>query len=202
MNVYDFDETIFEGDSEVRFFNYLGTLPQYKSVKAKFRFIEFFSKKLGWIDRTVARQWQYSFLKKVDDIDSLLEDYWNQAEKYVKKWYLEVKQPDDIIASGTPEFLMLPILKRLGLKDIVATDMDKKTGKITGHFAIEQYKLEYFKAKNYDASKIDKFYSDAYSDHFLADIAKEAWFIHGENFDQFSEWKEYFTTHEKKNERR
>lgn len=197
MNVYDFDETVFEGDSEERFFKYLKTIPGFRLVRMKFRFWEFFSKKLGWMDRTVARQIQYSFLKRVPDIDAMLEDYWDMAIKYMKPWYLEVKRPDDIIASGTPAFLMIPAIKRLGLTGLVATDMDKKTGKITGHFAVDKYKLEYFKLK-YDSTKIDKFYSDAYSDHFLADVAKQAWFIHGKNHDQFTDWNEYFKTHKKK----
>ena len=197
MNVYDFDETIFEGDCEERFFKYLSGFDGFRLTRVKFRFFEVLSKSLKLMSRTTARQIQYKFLKRIDDIDSFVEKYWDTVEKYMKPWYLEVKKEDDIIASGTPEFLIRPMVSRLGLTGLVATDMNKKTGKITGFFAVGPYKLEYFE-KEFDSNNIDKFYSDAYSDHFLADKAKHAYFIYGKNHDQMTDWNEYFKTHAKK----
>ena len=108
---------------------------------------------------------------------------------------MDRKDSEDIVASGTPAFLMEPVMKRLGLKHLVATDMDRHTGKINGMFAIGPYKIDNFK-KFFDIDVIDEFYSDAYSDHYLADVAKKAYVIHDN--DQCTEWKTYFAAHPEK----
>ncbi|MCR5484727.1 MAG: haloacid dehalogenase-like hydrolase [Clostridiales bacterium] len=192
MNVYDFDETIFTGDSEVRFFDFMFKKKGFRHFRLNFKFYDFLHN-VNIISKTKSREHQYAFLKKVKDIDTTLEEYWDEVEKYMKPWYFEVKRDDDIIASGTPRFLLEPIMKRLGLKNLVATEMDKHTGKIDGYFAIGQYKIDNFKAQ-FGLDCIDKFYSDAYTDHFLADLAKEAYVLHGEN-DEISDWNEYFDQH-------
>lgn len=194
MNVYDFDKTVFVGDTEERFFAYVFKKPGFFFDKVKYHVLE---KLYQWklIPRTPCREMQYRFLKKIDDIDSLLEAYWDENEKYMMSWYLKAKRPDDIIATGTPAFLMLPILKRLELTELSATDMDKKTGKIHGSFAIGPHKVTVFGEK-YRLEDIDNFYSDAYSDHFLAEYAKAAFLVTGDG--EMTEWNEYFSTHPKK----
>ena len=191
MNVYDFDETIFTGDSEDRFFDFMFQKKGFKHYKF---FWKFWNRlwKMHIVPKTVSREHQYKFLKDIKDLDATLEEYWDSVEKYMKPWYNEVKKDDDMIASGTPRFLLEPMLKRMGLKNLVATEMDPHTGKIDGDFAIDKYKLVNF-LKDWPEDAIDKFYSDAYTDHYLADIAKEAYVIH--DGEQFTEWKEYCRLH-------
>lgn len=191
MNVYDFDETIFTGDSEDRFFEFMFSKKGFRHYKINFKFYDMLFK-MKLITKTKSREGQYKFLKKIDNLDETLEAYWDEVEKYMKPWYNDVKRDDDVIASGTPGFLLVPILKRLGITGLVATEMDPKTGKIDGDFAVHQYKLVNFK-KKYSLDSIDKFYSDAYTDRFVAQYAKEAYVIHGD--DECTEWKEYEKTH-------
>ena len=113
----------------------------------------------------------------------------------MKSWYAAVKRPDDVIASATPRFLMEPIVARLGLTGLVATEMDPRTGKIHGEFAAGPYKVDQFR-KQFSLDEIDEFYSDAYSDHFLAEYAKRAYVVHGDG--ERTEWIAYFATHKKK----
>ena len=191
MNVYDFDKTIFTGDCEDYFFAYLFKTRGMRLHHIRYTIAERLFK-LGLLSKTRSREIQYCFLKNVGDLDALLEDYWDQHEKYMMDWYLQVKQPTDVIATGSPRFLMEPILHRLGLNNMVATEMDRKTGKITGKFALYQYKKQYF-AEQYDLNDIDNFYSDDHSDHFLAESAKHAYVVHDGG--QVSEWYDYFETH-------
>lgn len=188
MNVYDFDKTIFTGDCEDYFFEYLFKTHRMPLYHIKYVVCEkLFQHRL--LSKTRAREIMYSFLREIDDLDALLEAYWDEHEKYMMPWYLAAKRPDDVIATGSPGFLMEPILRRLGLTEMVSTDMDRKTGKITGKFAVYQYKLEYFKRK-YSLDEIENFYSDDHSDHFLAEHAKHAYVVH--DGDQISEWYSYF----------
>jgi phosphatidylglycerophosphatase C len=193
MNTYDFDETIFTGDSENRFFKFMFSKKGFRHYKINFSFYNLLWK-MHIITKTRSREHQYEFLKDIKNIDATLTEYWDEVEKYMKPWYNDYKKDDDIIASGTPRFLLEPIMKRLGLTNLVATEMDKHTGKIDGDFAIGEFKIVNFR-NQFGDDCIDKFYSDAYSDHYLADIAKEAYVIHDD--DEITEWNEYFAAHPK-----
>lgn len=197
MNVYDFDETIFRGDSEDRFFQFLFKKKGYFWYRINYNVTEFlFRCKL--LRKTTARERDYLVLKKIDKVDDLhrlVEEYWDEVEQYLLPWYETVKKPDDVIASGTPYFIMAPIVKRLGLTGLVATDMDERTGKCNGKFAVAEGKLDAF-LKQYKLSDIDNFYSDAYSDHFLADGAKHAYVV--ENCEKLVDWDEFFRLHPEK----
>ncbi len=192
MNVYDFDETIFTGDAEDRFFKFMFAKKGFRLFKIKWEYYDILAK-MHIITKTKAREGQYSFLKKVDDVDKVVAEYWAEVEKYMKPWYNDAKRDDDVIASGTPRFLLEPIVEKLGIGGLVATEMDTKTGKIDGDFAIGEFKPVNFK-NQYGLDCIDNFYSDAYSDHYLAEYAKKAFIIHGEN-DECTEWNEYFKAH-------
>lgn len=194
MNVYDFDETIFTGDSEDYFFAYLFKKPGFFWDQVRYRWYELLFK-CKLVSKNKAREAEYSLLRKIDDLDGLLADYWDQHERHMKSWYAAVKRPDDVIASATPRFLMEPIVARLGLTGLVATEMDPRTGKIHGEFAAGPYKVDQFR-KQFSLDEIDEFYSDAYSDHFLAEYAKRAYVVHGDG--ERTEWNAYFATHKKK----
>ena len=197
MNVYDFDETIFRGDSEDRFFQFMFQKKGYFWYRLNYNVTEFlFRHKI--INKTTARESDYKILKKIhkiDDLHRLVEEYWDEVEQCMLPWYDSVKRPDDVIASGTPRFIMEPIVKRLGLTGLVATEMDELTGKCAGKFAVAEGKYDQF-IKQYALSDIDDFYSDAYSDHFLADVAKRAFVV--ENCETLVEWNEYFRLHPEK----
>lgn len=190
MNVYDFDETIFTGDSENRFFDFVFAKPGFAHWKLYWKLFNRLWK-MKIVNKTVSREHQYRFLKDIKDLDSLLEEYWDSVFQYMKPWYSEVRRDDDVIASGTPRFLLEPAMRRLGLKNLVATEMDPRTGKIDGHFAIRQYKVENFK-KQFSLSDIDKFYSDDYADNYLAQYAKEAYAYKDGTI---WPWDEYFDAH-------
>ncbi len=189
MNVYDFDETIFTGDVEERFFDFMFKKKGFRHYKIKFTFYKALNR-MHLITKTVMREHQYSFLKDVEDIDATVKEYWDEMEKYMKPWYLAVKKPDDVIASGTPRFLLEPIMKKLGLTGLVATEMDPKTGKIDGDFAVGEFKVVNFK-NQYSLDEIDNFYSDAYSDYYLAKYAKQAFIVHGDD-DRLTPWDLFF----------
>lgn len=195
MNVFDFDRTIFMGDTEDRFFRYIFQKKGLFLYRLNHAFWELFYKLRLTTDKTIIRQEQYRVLKRIDNLDELIAGYWEEHAHYIMPWYLKIKQPTDIIATGTPRFLMEPIMKRLGLSGLVATDMDRKTGRITGRFTVGKHKVEAFKAQ-FNPDEIDAFYSDAYSDYPLAAYAKRAFIVHGNA--EITEWNAYFQTHPKK----
>lgn len=175
MNVYDFDRTLFPGDSSIHFWRFC--IKRYPSVllvlpKASVAMVKYWAGKYVWGD---VMQTFFGFLKHVPDITDAVEDFWNAKYEKIYKWFYEVKTPDDVIISAAPDFLIAPIAKRLGVR-CIATDMDIKTGVINGEECSGEEKLRRFREAYPDAN-IESFYSDSYSDTPLARSAERAFMV-------------------------
>ena len=187
MNIYDFDKTIYDGDSTAAFVGYCAK--RYKKtlltlLPTAWAFLLYTIK---IYTKTQFKERMYRFLKYVPDIDSALEDFWDTHECNILDYYKKQISPDDIIISASPEFLLEPICKRLGIKRLIASKVDKHTGKYDGEncWGLEKVTRLYDK---YGIDACDNFYSDSFSDTPLAKIAKEA-FIARKNV--LTPWNEY-----------
>ena len=180
MDVYDFDETVYFGDSEFHFIEYVfAKYPKMmKKYSRRYKFYRFLQKKLKLVSRDYARQKIFSFLKVLPDVDGELEQFWAEHELNLKKWYLAVTREDDVILPATPEFILKPITDKLGVK-LIGTRLDKKTGKLDGTYNFGAEKVRRFK-EIYGDIRPEKFYSDSYSDEPVAKIAEEAFMVFGE----------------------
>ncbi len=179
MNIYDFDKTIYDGDSTVNFFIYclkkcpktLLTIPRTVWYGVLF--------KLGICPKTRFKEQFYRFLRHVDNVDERLAEFWAKNESGIKTWYLDQKKSDDIIISASPEFLLKPICDKLGIT-MMASHVDKHTGIYSGTNCDGEEKIR----RLYDAfpnAVVDEFYSDSHSDDPLAGIAAKAIWVDGNN---------------------
>ena len=160
MNVYDFDETILDGDTEVYFWAWIfKNYPNLQKYHSEYLFY-ITVQKMGLITREDSRPHTYAFLKEIENIDLLVEKFWDEHEHHIKKWYLQTQREDDVIVSASPEFLLIPICRRLGIKRLIASYMDKKTGKLLGKFNYAEQKVVRFK-EAYGDAQIDCFFSDS-----------------------------------------
>ena len=183
MNVYDFDRTIYNGDSTVDF--YLFCLKRHKKIllllpSLLFAFLRFYCFKIG--DKTQFKEKMYRFLKYCD-IDRDLDDFWTIHDKKIKKWYLNQQKNDDVIISASPEFLLCPLEKSFNF-NVIGSKVDKFNGKYSGTNCYYEEKVVRFK-EAYPKGTIDGFYSDHYSDEPLAVIANKAYIVDG---DSIYEW--------------
>ena len=176
MNVYDFDKTIYDGDSTAHF--YLFCLKRHKKILVLFpslakAFLSFYVFKKG--NKTQFKETMYRFLTFCD-IEKDLQDFWSSHKHNIQQFYIETQKEDDVIISASPEFLLEPICKELGIKYLMASRVDRKSGKYNGLncHGKEKVKRFYEKFKN---GKIDEFYSDSYSDTPLAEIADKAFIV-------------------------
>ncbi len=187
LNIYDFDETIYDSDSTKDFYFYC--LKKYPKILLSVPCMAwaFLMYILGVKSKTQFKEKMYRFLRYVPDIDSSLENFWNKNENKVKQWYRDRQQEDDIIISASPEFLLEPICKRLGIKHLIASRVDKKTGLYTGENCWGEEKVKRLYEIFPDAV-CEEFYSDSLSDAPLANLAKTAKIIRGT---ELVEWNEY-----------
>lgn len=187
MNIYDFDETIYDSDSTKDFYFYcLKKHPKMlRSVPAMlWAFLLYI---LGVKTKTQFKEKMYGFLRYIPDIDRAVCDFWDKNEYKVKKWYIERHKDNDIIISASPQFLLEPICVRLGIKNLIASRVDKHTGLYTGENCWGEEKVVRLNNEFPDAI-CEEFYSDSLSDTPLANLSKTAKIIRG---DKLIEWAEY-----------
>jgi len=93
MNVYDFDGTIFKGDSTKKFY--------FFCLRKKFSLIKYIFVQLWYIflyvikkvNLTTAKEkfFSYYFSLDEDERKKLIEEFWDKQRRNIKPWYLEQK---------------------------------------------------------------------------------------------------------------
>ena len=176
MNIYDFDGTLYSGDSTVDFLKY-----SFKKHPALIRFLPAMGlaalKHYGFksIDKTAMKETFYRMFSGYD-AEGLLEEFWDKHQHKVFPWYPGQQEETDIIISASPEFLLRPICARLGIRHLMASRVDPKTGKYEGLNCWGPEKVIRLKDQM-GITHCDKFFSDSHSDQPLADIADEAFLV-------------------------
>ncbi len=184
MNCYDFDKTIYDGDSTVDFYKYCVIHYPAVLIHAPATVAAAIPFGLKLLEKTRFKQIFYRFLRQVPDVDKAVENFWAISEKKLKGWYLQQKQADDLIISASPEFLLRPVCHRLGVT-VMASRVDSRTGLYTGLNCHGQEKVRRLNQSCPNAH-IQSFYSDSYSDQPLAEIADSAFMVDG---DRIEPWK-------------
>lgn len=198
MNVYDFDKTIYKSDSTADFFLWclgkypktLLCLPYIGAVAIPFA--------LGITEKTVFKQRFYRFLRFIPNTEQAVEKFWDEKQDGIKQWYKTLQANDDVIISASPEFLIKPICRRLGITCAMASRVDPKSGKYDGINCHGEEKVRRFYEHFGDNTPIDSFYSDSLSDSPLAHLAKSSYIIKGE---KLTDWQEYESRKGKKKAR-
>ena len=199
MNVYDFDNTIYDGESGLDiflFFFKMDPLGVFKYVGTFGEgFIRYKRNKIQIDD--VKNEYGYmlkEYLAKVDNLDDKLEAFWDKKQKKIKPFYETVRKDDDIILSACPEPMLKIMLNRMGIDDsrIVGTEVDLKTGEI-GRVNYRENKAKAFSELFPDA-EIDDFYTDSMSDAPLMEMAKRVFLVDGNKITEF-DYKAYKESH-------
>lgn len=176
MNVYDFDGTIYRGDSTVEFYLFC--------LSKKPRLICFLPKQLmglGFyfvkkIDKSEMKRYFFSFLRGIDDPEAMVQLFWDKNNHKIEQWYREKKKLDDLVISASPEFLLEPVCKQNNIGGLLASKVDIYTGEFYSPNCRGEEKVRRF-YEAYPEGKIEEFYSDSFSDKPLADIAEQAFLV-------------------------
>ena len=172
MNVYDFDGTIFYSDCSIGFALWC----MKRHPKLLFTFLPGMIKtliqhKMGKIPNFLLQRKMFSYLTMIDDFDVQIEKYWDKYESRISAWYLAQKKPDDLIISASPDCIIGPIAKRLGV-NYMATEYDREYGIFMNNLMYAREKAKYMIDHGFPV--IDHFYSDSLADTPLALCAEKA----------------------------
>ena len=172
MNVYDFDGTIFPTDCSIDFCLWcmkrnpklwVTWLPRMMKTLVLY--------KMGKVKNHRLQRELFSYLTMIDDFDEQIERYWDKNEKRIAPWYLAQKKPDDLIISASPDCIIGPIAKRLGV-NCVASEFDREFAVFTNNLMYAKEKARYI--SDHGFPMIDNFYSDSLTDTPIALCAEKA----------------------------
>lgn len=186
MNIYDFDNTIFDGDSSVKFIKYSIFKHPLKVIwsliKSLKECIKYLFKKSKFEN---IKSELFSFVKDIKNLDEYMNEFVLKHEKFIKKFYLEQKKDDDVVISASFDFIVRPFCESLGIKYIIATDFNTKTGKIIGKNCKGKEKIVRFK-KQFKTVEVNRAYSDSLSDIPMFEISTKAFLVKGDNLIPYS----------------
>ncbi|MCQ2462361.1 MAG: haloacid dehalogenase-like hydrolase [Clostridia bacterium] len=190
MNVYDFDETLYAGESCVDFALFfikkdpsvLRHLPdvfitfaKYKRQKITF---DYFINNYG-------KMFKDYFATHDVDLKKIMPEFWTEKrlKNKLRPFYKSLHREDDVVISASPVFLICPACERLGIKHIIGTGFDTETGEI-GKPCFRESKIDRFYEYCGEGAVIDDFYTDSMNDQFLMTLAKRVFLVKGEKITQ------------------
>ena len=179
MQVFDFDNTIYHGESTFDFAMFIIkrkksllkcapgiTLLLIKYKRCKMNALEF---------QTELEKFTGPFLQNKEFIKKSVQDFWQKNRKKLDQNIIKKIKKHDVILTCSPSFLIKEIENDLNTKNIVATEIDIDEGKI--HFLnFGKNKVKIFQEK-FPKKKIQTVYTDSYNDKALMDVAKNVYLV-------------------------
>ena len=174
MDIYDFDGTLYRGDSTADFLKWcarrhprvIATLPRTGIAAAAC-----FGAHV--IDKTRFKGSLYRFLTRVPDIESEVDRFWRSHEHLIAGPCNP--QPGDLVISASPEFLLRGVCERRGL-ELIASQVDPHTGCTLGPNCSGNEKITRLH-EQYPDARVERFFSDSHNDAPLARLAEEAYWV-------------------------
>lgn len=182
MNCYDFDKTIYKKDSSIKFYYFcLKNKPSliFHFFQCCFWAILHF---IGILSTKSFKEKFFIFVKKIKNIDALLEKFWDKEIKNINSWYLAMKKDTDVICSASPEFLIKPAMARINPSaTIIATQFNLNTFKIDGENLKGEAKVDALKKYFSEDISFNAVYTDSMSDLPMLDLTKNKYIIGKKN---------------------
>lgn len=176
MKGYDFDKTIYDGDSSTDFFIYMLLHRPYLLIFAPYFLVVLLLYSIKIITKKKVKELLFFYVPWHKNIDKIVNKFWEKHANKIFDWYAEQKQQDDIIISASLDFILKPIMEVLNLENWLSTKYDVKTGKIHGKNCYGDEKLNRFHEQFGDL-KLEAFYSDSMSDLPMMKYANEAYLV-------------------------
>jgi len=173
-DVYDFDGTLYRGDSTRDFLLHcLRRYPRIAATLPRTGVLATACLGLHAVDKTTFKGALYRFLPKVPDIEREVQRFWQANEGNIEGPCSP--QPGDLVISASPEFLLRDVCARRGL-ELIASQVDPHTGICLGPNCSGSEKIARLRAL-YPDLQIGRFFSDSRNDDPLAALAQQAFLV-------------------------
>lgn len=186
MNVYDFDNTIYRGDSTFHFILWLFRRRPRTLLSLPRTGVCGFLYVIGKMDKLRFKQNLYHMFVYVKDMEAAVQEFADSHMDHIKEWYREQQREDDLVISASPEFLIRAMCCRAGIHHVMASRVDMHSGIYDGLNCHGEEKVRRYGSR-YRGVRPEGFWSDSLSDSPLACISGKAWLVKG---DKRSPWPE------------
>ena len=186
MNAYDFDGTIYKGDSGADFVKFMFLKkPIFMTAHLMKSSVKFFKYKAKKIEFKELKENIFSFVSKVDELEKYTEEFALKNKHKVKKYYYTNRKDDDVIISASLDFYLLPLCKQIGIDKVICTKYDITNGKIIDENCKNAEKVKRFEAQFGKDTIIENAYGDSSGDYELLNRAQNGFMIKGEEVTVF-----------------
>ncbi|MBQ9429144.1 MAG: HAD family hydrolase [Clostridia bacterium] len=184
MRVFDFDNTVYDGESPFDCFLY-GLRYRPGTIRYIFIVLYYLTRyKLHNISEekmeAAMRTHVASYIRVFNDVPDFSGKFWDKHEHKIKPWYHP--RPDDIFLTANFNILTDEICRRLGVRDCISSTVDLENPEnMTVVFGSK--KVDAF-FKKYGDAHIDELYTDSKYDFALIEHADKAFLVKGNKIKQ------------------
>lgn len=184
MNIFDFDGTIRKGDSSVSFYLFCLVRRPYLFFLLPVQGLAALLWAVKVIDITAFKQAFYVYFRFINT-EKLLQPFWDRDRNRIYSWYRRIHTDNDVVVSASPEFLLAPICRELGIKSLIASRVDPKTGVYTGkNCSGEEKRIRFL--DEYPDAEVNNSYYDRDSDLPVSRLAQHGFrIVDGEPVQEF-----------------
>ena len=178
MNVYDFDGTIYNGDTNKDLIKFAfkkypklvwQSLRNAKKLKKEY--------KHNLVEFERVKEEMLSFIFKINNYPQFINEFVDAHMKNIKPWYMAKKTENDVILSASYELWISQFAKRLGVRVVIATKTDSD-GKIQGKNCKGEEKVRRL-TEILPGVKVSAAYGDSECDKPVLEMAETAFVVEG-----------------------
>lgn len=116
-----------------------------------------------------------------EGVSALVNEFWNRHMDRIKPWY--EPRPDDVILTASFDVTVGEACRRLGLNRLVSSTVDPRTMRVT-YLNFNTNKPKRFREVVGPDTVIDEFYTDSRFDQPMIDMARTAFMVSGNRITQ------------------
>ncbi|WP_028519296.1 haloacid dehalogenase-like hydrolase [Ruminococcus flavefaciens] len=179
MKVFDFDNTLYHGESAVDLALYMIKNNKKVILHLPKIFINLIKYKLCLVNKRKMVDAINDFLQNVlsgkDELMDSIEGFWDKNRFKLDRKMLNRIQNDDIIITAGPDFLINGIRNLINTDHIISSRIDTNKMKVK-YLNFGSNKVNGYMSL-YGDKRIDCFYTDSYNDKALMDISDKVFIV-------------------------
>lgn len=179
MKVFDFDNTLYHGESAVDLALYMIGNNRKIILYLPKIFVNLIKYKLCMVEKkkmvAAINDFLRNALRDKNEIFSAVDGFWEKNRCKLDKTMLKRIEKDDIIITAGPDFLINGIRDLINTDHIISSRIDAEKMKVK-YLNFGENKVKGYKAM-YGDRRIDCFYTDSYNDKALMDISDKVYIV-------------------------
>ena len=179
MNVFDFDNTLYRGESSIDFAVFLigknkkiiAWLPVIFFNLVRYRLCLISRKKMT----KLLDDFCGSIMGKKEDIPDLVRCFWESHAQRLNPEILRLVSPEDVIITAGPDLLLDGIKEKLPTSRMICSEFDPDQRRFV-YLNFKENKVRRFR-ELFGSAMVDRLYTDSFNDRALMEISREVFLV-------------------------